>query len=283
MARVFIGLPVAGGFTPQMVGSLLTLTQQNPGGHQLRFVTLHNESLISRGRNRLATMFLESGDDVLVMIDSDLEFPPDAIDRLIRHDRDFVGAPYTIKGTPPMWTVRFLPGAMPTYVAGLMPVQYLPGGFVCIKRAVIERMCTADRRYMQRGEWIYNLFQPYVTTLDGETPEYLPEDWAFCERAREAGYELFCDFDLRLTHWGVQGYSMVEVNGRLPANPMMPFMDGLASMTDTVEQLAAVAPTATPDGDLSHLLSGMMASFAEVQGMLNEMATGKLPPSDPGS
>jgi hypothetical protein len=36
---------------------------------------------------------------------------------------------------------------------------------------------------------------------------YLAEDFAFCERARQAGYRIWADTTIRLRHYGGYGYS----------------------------------------------------------------------------
>ena len=277
MAKVFVVLPVMGGYFPQMVGSLIKWIHTNPGGHDLHFVTLHNESLISRGRNKLATAFLQSDCDYMLMIDADLEFPSDALDRLIRDDKDLIAAPYTSKSTPPLWTIRFFDHAMPTYVSGVMPVRFVSGGFTLIKRHVLEKMAKSAARYRDKGEWYYDFFSPHIRELFPGEPEYLPEDWSFCQRANDAGFEIFCDFDIRLLHFGMHGYGMVEIDNKLPANPMLPFLDNLQDMTSTVSALSAPAPTGSgPANDLSAMLNSMLDSFKEVQGMLGDLATGKL-------
>lgn len=277
MAKVFVGLPVMGGYFPQMVGSLIKWLQANPGGHDLHFVTLHQESLISRGRNQLASACLESDCDYLLMIDADLAFPVDALDRLIQRDKDVIAAPYTTKGTPSLWTTRFLDDLMPPFVQGAMPVRFVSGGFTLIKRSVLEALAKVAPRYRQRDAWYYDFFSPYVQELVEGAPEYLPEDWAFCQRVRDQGFDIWCDFDIRLTHWGMQGYSMVEINQQLPSNPMLPFMDEVDSMAATVASLTAPDQNgAAATGDFAALLGDMMNSFQEVQGMLNDMASRKL-------
>jgi hypothetical protein len=51
-----------------------------------------------------------------------------------------------------------------------------------------SRSCPADRTYHYQG-W------------------YLPEDYAFCERARQCGYKIMADTTIRLWHHGSYGYS----------------------------------------------------------------------------
>ena len=48
---------------------------------------------------------------------------------------------------------------------------------------------------------------------------YLGEDFAFCERARRCGFQIFADTSIRLQHIGIYGYSWEDVGGGLPRYP----------------------------------------------------------------
>ena len=50
--------------------------------------TLTNESLITRGRNDLARMFLERDADYLMFIDADITFPAGAIPALLLAEKE---------------------------------------------------------------------------------------------------------------------------------------------------------------------------------------------------
>jgi hypothetical protein len=245
MARIMVGLPVTGGYYPQMMASVIALLQENfgavgaMGDLDLRFVTLANEALISRGRNSIATKFLESDCEYLLSIDSDIEFPASAVERLVAHDKDVIAAPYTIKGTPRLWTVRFIEGMMPPFLEGVLPVRYVSGGFVLVKRRVFEALADDAPRYFNKGQWHRNFYQPYVHEVIPGEPEYLPEDWAFCQRARDKGFEVFCDFDIELTHWGMNGYTMPTVDGRLPSHPAVERLGDRANELTSLEQAPA--------------------------------------------
>ena len=74
--NVFFGTPCYGG---QVNGSFfLSMFRMSQEIHQhginFRITTLRNESLITRGRNILTAMFLESDCTHLMFIDSDIEF-----------------------------------------------------------------------------------------------------------------------------------------------------------------------------------------------------------------
>lgn len=279
MARVFVGLPVMGGYYPQMVSSLLQVVQENPGGHALCFKPYYNESLISRARSKIATEFLASDCDYLLSIDADLEFPVEALDRLVQHDLDIVAAPYSVKNIPARWAVA-LGDAIPTYVKGVLPVRYVPGGFTLIKRRVFEAMATDALKFYEEADdkTYYAFYLPYLHTGESGKQAFLSEDFAFCQRARDLGFAVHCDFDVRLNHWGMYRFNVPEINGQLPSHPMKPIVGEFAEMTSTVEGLLQQPGLANQDQDYAALLQGMMSSFQEVGELLKDIVVAQDPP-----
>ena len=274
MARIFVALPVSGGYYPEMISSMFKLFLENPGGHTFVPHPMSDESLISRARSKLASFFLDTDCDFLLSIDADMEFPVDAVDRLVRHDKDIVAAPYPVKTTPTRWAVAFN-GAAPTYVEGLLPVRYVSTGFSLVKRRVVEALCTPDLRYYEAEEarHHYAIYLPLLHESETGSRLYLSEDYAFCQRAKDKGYEIFCDFDIRLRHWGKNPYEMLEINGKLPSHPVMPFVSELQDMVTMTESLSQPNPAASLPQNYAQMMQTMMDSFAEVGNMLKNLAT----------
>jgi hypothetical protein len=52
---------------------------------------------------------------------------------------------------------------------------------------------------------------------------HLSEDWAFCERAKQAGFKVLLDPTIRLTHWGTYGYTLEDAV-RAARPKLMPIM-----------------------------------------------------------
>jgi hypothetical protein len=52
----------------------------------------------------------------------------------------------------------------------------------------------------------------------GRSPSswYLPEDYAFCERARRCGYQIMADTTIRLWHHGSYGYTWEDAGNDKP-------------------------------------------------------------------
>jgi hypothetical protein len=55
------------------------------------------------------------------------------------------------------------------------------------------------------GQRLIPFFQPLVHPID-DGHWYLAEDYAFCQRARDAGFRIFADTSIRLWHIGTYRY-----------------------------------------------------------------------------
>ncbi|MBU6428919.1 MAG: hypothetical protein KGR26_07915, partial [Cyanobacteria bacterium REEB65] len=104
---------------------------------------------------------------------------------------------------------------------------------------------------------------PFI--LEGETPRYLPEDWAFCERAREAGYRCYVDFDVKLRHYGTIAYQMREIDGKLPYRPSF----AMAAELDAAA--AEVGELLDPQARMSKSVEDIVVQFKDIQRLVVEM------------
>lgn len=198
-------------------------------------------SMITMARNDLVERALELNADYLLFVDSDLIFPADAAARLMRHNKDIVGATYN-KRVPPYETLGKLKGLPPApevlAKGGLYEADYLPGGFMLFKADVFRRLewpwffeCynrrgTAMEAFVKMMKDIYMLEPPQgvvdALTTSKELSAWLDEDWplepgnrvmsedySFMRKARRAGYQIWCDLDLtwELKHIGEQAVS----------------------------------------------------------------------------
>lgn len=144
-------------------------------------------SIIDHARFRLVEGALDLDVDKLLFVDADMGFPPDALLRLLGREQTIVGATYpsrhaaTIHGTAIDHST--LNGC------GLAEMKSLPFGMMLVDRSVFE---TLPRPWF-KTEW------------DAERSTFVGEDVTFCTRAREAGFQVWCDLDLshEIIHLGV--------------------------------------------------------------------------------
>jgi hypothetical protein len=97
--KLLIATPMYGGMCTghYMGGVLATIEKMRSVGVKVYFAQVMNESLITRARNELARVFMESDCDYLMFIDADIAFDGNAVAQLMAVDRDIVCGIYPKK------------------------------------------------------------------------------------------------------------------------------------------------------------------------------------------
>jgi predicted O-methyltransferase YrrM len=140
---------------------------------------------ICSNRNAIVQRFLKTDCEFLMMQDDDI-IPLHNPAELVYADKDVVGCPAKVRqdGHQLNWVafVRDVTGK--NYVpvdmslcpsdADLIPVDVVGTGLICIKRKVIEAIKA-----------------PFMDTFDENGIRELGTDFAFCERAKEKGFEIY--------------------------------------------------------------------------------------------
>ena len=232
---IVVGTPCFGGVVTQdYTMSLLNLAAAAPqAGFDVAVLMLGNDALITRGRAAIVAKLLDNPDAThLLFIDADISFTPAQVIRMLKFDRDFIGAVYPAKVID--WqgvAQRFHPQGETLAEAGLIyvgePCQgaalktvdgfatgiYAGTGFQLIKRQVFERMIAAypELKFnsvhsfppQKSSDHLYALFD---CQIDPDTGAYLSEDFAFCRRWRALGGEIWLDLQASLIHSGSYAY-----------------------------------------------------------------------------
>ena len=148
-----------------------------------------------QARNICVNVAQQHGADYLFFVDSDMVLPSDALDRLLGHDRDIVGATYIKRAPPHSILGSRLDGKSDFPASGLIPMAEMPTGCLLIKTAVVDK-----------------LSNPYVRhEIAGDT--MVGEDILFCRTVAARGVDIFCDMALsyQLRHLGMHGYNLGEM------------------------------------------------------------------------
>jgi hypothetical protein len=163
-------------------------------------------SAIDAARNQMATDALAQEFDELIWIDSDVVFQPDDVGRLRGHGLPFVCGLFAKKSRRE-FAATFLPGTESVRFGshgGLTEIRFCGFGFVYTRKEVYTTvqtkfgLPTCNQRF---GSLLVPFFAPLVIG-DAEGYWYLGEDYAFCERARQAGFAIMADTSIRLWHVG---------------------------------------------------------------------------------
>ena len=99
---------------------------------------------IAYARNILTARFLQREEDHLLFIDSDLEFEPECVLKMLLADKDVICTPYRVKTNEPT-TIKYTvsipdPKNVKVFGPGLVEINNGPAGMMLIKRKVFEKI-----------------------------------------------------------------------------------------------------------------------------------------------
>lgn len=171
------------------------------------------DSLVSRARNTCLQNFIESDCDWLFTLDDDIQLPEEALTKLVSANKNLVGGIYRLKNEDPKrnpYAIRFINEDMDIKIDSLNKVKYLSTGCMLYKREFILKLVEQypDLWYYENmtGRVISALYMPYIYK-----DEYLSEDWAFCQRARDRGWNIWLHSGVQCGHWGLKNYAMIDL------------------------------------------------------------------------
>lgn len=189
--KFMIGLPTITGLYD--INVIKTIIDQlafiNSGHHAVTCNVVHN-TLVHCARNEIAEKAAENGFDYVFFVDSDCVIPPNALERLVAHDKDIVAGMYFRK-THPYAPVVYKENAHGSYDVildypkdQLIEVDGIGMGVCLIKTSVFKK--------------IEHPFDALAATDDH--PAINGEDLAFCKRAKSAGVKIHVDTGIQALH-----------------------------------------------------------------------------------
>lgn len=232
---IMIATPMYGGMCTgaYVQGLLFTVRKMMELGVNVSWCQITNESLITRARNELARIFLESEHDYLMFIDADIGFDGMAVAQLMAGDRDIACGIYPKKevnwdsvkraadaGKPDLhdhagaFVFNMIGGAnQETDTEGFIEVRHGGTGFMLIKRGVFEHLKphvptyrTSSFQNPETGEYDKPLTHEFFATSIDDSGALLSEDYHFCELFRKHGGQIHAHPFIRLTHTGTYVY-----------------------------------------------------------------------------
>lgn len=215
--KIFLALPVYGGYNAHFVSCLLNLVSHPPCDLMVR--PCIGDSLVARARNRLCAEFLASDCTHLLFLDTDLIFSPEHIAKLVNHARNGVGVVaglYPKKQKELGWVCNILDEAEPPSEDGLQRVKYAGTGCLMIARTMFDVLrknfpeieYDPDEGDSPGVKW--DFFATGVRTF-GSRRRYLSEDWLFCQRVLDCGQDIWMDTTVVLKHVGEFIYPLQDL------------------------------------------------------------------------
>lgn len=162
-----------------------------------------NESLVHRARMEMTALFLETGHSHMMWLDADIEFVPDDVAKLWNLETDIAVGFYAMK-RPDLPLSAWLNGKLVNLdecPKEPFAVDYAGTGFMMLSRKVIETLAKTSGSYEGPNGRVPAL---YMTPIHDDGLE--SEDYHFCRKAREVGFQILGDPTIKLGHWGLARY-----------------------------------------------------------------------------
>lgn len=230
--RISIATPMYGGnckgvYADSLINLIFQLSQR---GHQVRYLKIYNESLITRARNTLVKQFLTTEDEALLFIDSDHAFDVSDVIKMIESGVDLIGAIYPMKGInwktvrqavamgeedlashSGFFSANLKQGTTTVVIDQPMPVDNVGTGLMFISRKVFDEMTPhCDTYAYSGGDGFMNLDDRVIEYFKTEIDEIgvlLSEDFYFCRQWQKLGGEVYAAPWVRITHAGEYEFS----------------------------------------------------------------------------
>lgn len=192
----------------EYVRSLLSFQQANI---PFSWVTIGNESLITRARNTLLSHFHAAEEFThLLFLDGDVGLTAEGLERLLSHEVDVIGAQVPLKSIGENGERTYNVGRFFRIDGLLARVEHIGTAVLLLSKTAVSALVAdarAGNRVYPAARGVaaadeppeqYDVFQ--VGVMDGV---YLSEDYWVCHRLRAAGFDVFVDISVKPAHHGM--------------------------------------------------------------------------------
>jgi hypothetical protein len=205
--KVYVGSAVWRTVEAFHLSSLMPLLREP----NVEYCPILGDALIERSRCISATHFLNSSDaDVHLSIDSDITgFTVEDTLRMCEQTmtHDIVAGVYVTRNMDRTFPTSFFEQDVEVEMAfdpTPVPARWVATGFMATHRRVFEKLAE-DMPLLHAKDGarsFYPFYIPFIVNNDEGDPILLSEDYAFCERASQAGFGININPAIRLGHVG---------------------------------------------------------------------------------
>ena len=191
---VYIAMPCYDSVKIGTMTSIIRLIQQLAKSGISVGINTMKSPLIHQARNYLSSLFMVSPYTHLLFIDSDVEFKPEAVLRMLVAKKDIICTPYRVKSEDTSKSIYTVDFVKPMILEnGLIEIKAGPTGLMLIKKEVFEKIIKNFPELKIKNsvlpepgkdhDYYYNFFD--FKFKDGYS---VGEDVSFCQLVREAGF-----------------------------------------------------------------------------------------------
>ena len=157
---LYIAMPCYDSVKINTMLSVIKLVQQLGKSGIAVGINTMKSPLIHQARNYLTSVFLTTKYQYLLFIDSDVEFEPESVVRMLVSKKRIICTPYRVKAKQldkHIYTVEFKdPQTIPFLPGGLVEIEAGPTGLMLIDHVVFERIMKNHPELKIKNEAIPN-------------------------------------------------------------------------------------------------------------------------------
>lgn len=199
--KITIAVPTNRGLQPQTMQCLLELIEYSKNKYELHIITPEQGYTIAENRNYTAVQALNNKSGYLLMIDDDMTFPPDTLERLLGNEVDICGVAYHSRGSTDM--IKKVPDIMSI-------AEVDKGKYINLSeetdpkyKYTFECYATGTGIILIKAEVLRKIPQPWFEFTyyeNGKCKE--GEDWNFCFKAKDNNFKIYTDPKIEIGHLG---------------------------------------------------------------------------------
>jgi len=199
MRKVMIGTPCYDGRIDVWYTNSLVNTIKESYKHDVEITPMwvSFDALVQRARNDTIQLALEGGFDDLIWIDSDIEWQPEWVFKLLDYPVDVVGGTYRKKGDREEYVVR-VPGPVNS-TTGLMEVQGLGTGFLRMNRKAMQYLWDSNKSYIDKKD---NKERRMIFDVVITNDDLMSEDIYALQKLIDGGFKIWLDPAMTCSHIG---------------------------------------------------------------------------------
>lgn len=156
------------------------------------FLINEKQTILEVGRHRLVMEAMKLRAQAILFVDSDMVFSYDSLSRLVDADKDIIGVQAVMRAEPHASNCYDFDDKPVLYSDEIKKIKYIGTGLILVKTHVFEKIGL-----------------PYFkSTYNKDNGRWQGEDLNFCDRAREAGFDIWNHGPLskKLEHIGSKKY-----------------------------------------------------------------------------
>lgn len=193
MSKVTIAVPTNRNIKPKTAQCLMNLIAR--GGHDFHIVCPSEGYTIAENRTYSAVKAINNGSEYLLFVDDDMTFTSDYLDKMIAHDKDIVGGVYSSrKDNSPLLVYRSMDDVVDLRTEPLTDLTK-----VIAKGTAL--MLIKTKVFSMPRPWFNFTYDEKGMCIEGE-------DWFFCKKAGEYGFETWVDPTVKNGHIGEYIYGV---------------------------------------------------------------------------